>query len=609
MPPVKHALLSASSASRWLVCTAAPRFEEGLPESTSEYAEEGRLAHAIGELKVTKKCTPMSTRTYNTRLNKLKKDPLYTPEMDKTTDLYLEHITEQVMAYDTAPTVAVEVQVDFSDYVPGGFGTCDCCIIGGDLLSIVDYKHGKGVPVSAVGNPQMRLYALGALHRYAPVFGDTIKRVRMTIDQPRLDSYTTDEITVEELRAWGESIKPIAQKAFSGLGEFVPGDHCRFCRGKAQCRARANINTALEDFKDCVPAGAWNEKAEAFVSAGGVVTGAPPPLLTDAEIGDLLERGAHLVQWYKDLEAYATEALLAGKEIPGWKLVAGRSNRTFTDQDAAIQAVIAAGYDIGTCDGMNEKGLVASLLFLPESVYHRPGDNRPIMGISIWTQYVLDNFATVREAVDELKKESFRIDAPDLPNGAASTLHLAITDETGNTAVLEYIDGNLEIHEGKQYQVMTNSPKYELQLAINDYWKEVGGLNMLPGTNRSSDRFVRASFYINAIPQTADAKIAVPSVLSVMRNVSVPFGITTPDKPHISSTRWRSVSDQKNKVYYFESTLTPNLFWLDLKKIDFSPNAGIKKLSLTNGEIYAGDAIKDLKDSKGFVFLFQTPVM
>lgn len=139
MPPVKHALLSASSASRWLVCTAAPRFEEGLPESTSEYAEEGRLAHAIGELKVTKKCTPMSTRTYNTRLNKLKKDPLYTPEMDKTTDLYLEHITEQVMAYDTAPTVAVEVQVDFSDYVPEGFGTCDCCIIGGDLLSIVDY--------------------------------------------------------------------------------------------------------------------------------------------------------------------------------------------------------------------------------------------------------------------------------------------------------------------------------------------------------------------------------------------------------------------------------------------------------------------------------------
>lgn len=344
MPPEKHALLSASSAARWLVCTAAPRFEEGLPENTSEYAEEGRLAHAIGELKVLKKCTPMSSRTYNTRLNKLKKNPLYTPEMDKTTDLYLEHITEQVMAYDSAPTVAVEVKVEFTDYVPEGFGTCDCCIIGGDLLSIVDYKHGKGVPVSAVGNPQMRLYALGALRRYAPVFGDAIKRVRMTIDQPRLDSYTTDEITVEELRAWGESIKPIAQKAFSGLGEFVPGDHCRFCRGKAQCRARANINTALEDFKDCVPAGKATPEQLAQAEQDGQ-DGIPVTLLTDAEIGNLLERGKLLVQWYKDLEAYATEALLAGKEIPGWKLVAGRSNRTFTDQDAAIQAVIAAGYD------------------------------------------------------------------------------------------------------------------------------------------------------------------------------------------------------------------------------------------------------------------------
>ena len=175
--------------------------------------------------------------------------------------------------------------------------------------------------------------------------------------------------------------------------------------------------------------------------------------------------------------------------------------------------------------------------------------------------------------------------------------------------VLEYLDGKLSIHEGKEYQVMTNSPRYEYQLAINDYWKEVGGLQMLPGTNRSSDRFVRASFYIHAIPQTADARIAVPSVLSVMRNVSVPFGINTPEKPHISSTRWRSVSDQKNKVYYFESTLTPNLFWLDLKKIDFSPKAGIKKLSLTKGEIYAGDAVKDLKDSESFTFLFETPLM
>lgn len=332
MPPEKHALLSASSASRWLTCTAAPRFEEGLPESTSTYAEEGRLAHAIAELKVLKKFTVMTGRTYTTRLNKLKKDALYDQEMDKTTDLYLEHLTEQAMLYDSSPTVVAEVKVDFGEYAPEGFGTCDCVMIGGDTLSITDYKHGKGVPVSAVGNPQMRLYALGALKRYAPVFGDTIKQVRMTIDQPRLDSYTSDLITVEELRAWGESIKPIAQKAFSGLGEFVPGEHCRFCRGKAQCRARANVNTALEDFKDCV-------------LPGKPVLDDLAHILTDAEIGDLLIRGQQLVQWYKDLEEYATKALLDGKPIEGWKLVAGRSNRTFTDQDAAIKAVIAAGYD------------------------------------------------------------------------------------------------------------------------------------------------------------------------------------------------------------------------------------------------------------------------
>ena len=283
---------------------------------------------------------------------------------------------------------------------------------------------------------------------------------------------------------------------------------------------------------------------------------------------------------------------------------AGHNKEKTVNWTSKYGSVIATGYDIGTCDGMNEKGLVASLLFLPESVYSLPGDTRPAMGISIWTQYVLDNFATVREAVDEMKKETFRIDAPRMPNGGPeSTLHMAITDETGNTAVIEYLDGKLSIHEGKEYQVMTNSPRYELQLAVNDYWKEVGGLQMLPGTNRSSDRFVRASFYIHAIPQTADAKIAVPSVLSVMRNVSVPFGINTPEKPHISSTRWRSVSDQKNKVYYFESTLYPNVFWIDFKDVDFSEKAPVKKLNLLSGKTYAGNTAKEFVATKPFQFL------
>ena len=269
-------------------------------------------------------------------------------------------------------------------------------------------------------------------------------------------------------------------------------------------------------------------------------------------------------------------------------------------------SVIAAGYDIGTSDGMNEKGLVANLLYLAESDYIRSGDTRPVMGISIWTQYVLDNFATVDEAVAELKKETFRIDAPDMPNGAKSTMHLSISDATGNSAIFEYIGGKLVIHEGRECQVMTNSPVYSKQMTLDDYWQQIGGLVMLPGTNRASDRFVRASFYINAIPQTSDPHRAVAGVFSVMRNVSVPLGISVEGQPNISSTRWRSVSDQKNKVYYFETTLTPNVFWVNLNKMDFREGAPVRKLSLVNGEIYAGDTASDFKESKPFKFLFES---
>ena len=333
--PEKHALLSASSASRWLKCTAAPRFEEQFPENTTDYAEEGRLAHAICELKVIKQFTTQLTpRTFTTRLKKLKENPLYQDEMDKTSDLYVEHLTEKAMQYDTKPNVAVEVRVDFAEYVPEGFGTCDCIMIGGDTLNITDYKHGKGVPVSAEGNAQMRLYALGALKRYAPIYGNIIKKVCMTIDQPRIqDEPSAETITVEELRAWGESIKPAAAKAYMGLGEFKPGEHCRFCRGKAKCKARADQNTALEEFKDCVPQNA--EKPPLFGQG----------VLTDEEIGDLLVRGQELVKWYKDLEEYALSTILKGGTIPGWKAVAGRSNRTFTDTEAALNAAMAAGYD------------------------------------------------------------------------------------------------------------------------------------------------------------------------------------------------------------------------------------------------------------------------
>lgn len=268
-------------------------------------------------------------------------------------------------------------------------------------------------------------------------------------------------------------------------------------------------------------------------------------------------------------------------------------------------SVVAAGYDIGICDGMNEKGLVANLLFLPESVYETENDIRPVMGMSIWTQYILDNFVTVEEAVSELKKDKFRIDAPDLPNGVKSRLHMAISDATGNSAIIEYLDGHVSIYEGKQYQVMTNSPAYNLQLAVNNYWEQVGGLNMLPGTNRSSDRFARASFYINAVAQTADADIAIPTVFSVIRNVSVPFGISTPDSPHISSTRWRSVCDQKNLVYYFEKTVPMAVMHVNLKDIDFSKGSGERVLKLTDGKNYEGNVTFDfVKSPQPFSFLF-----
>lgn len=267
-------------------------------------------------------------------------------------------------------------------------------------------------------------------------------------------------------------------------------------------------------------------------------------------------------------------------------------------------SVVTAGYDIGICDGINERGLAANLLFLAESDYHRPGDKRPVMGLAIWTQYVLDNFATVDEAVEELGKELFRIDDPDLPNGAKSTLHLSISDSTGNSAIFEYIAGKLVIHSGKDCRVMTNSPSYDKQQTLDDYWDQIGGLVMLPGTNRASDRFVRASFYINALPQTSDYRQAVAGVFSVMRNVSVPLGISVPSQPNIASTRWRTVADQKNLVYYFESTLSPDIFWIDLKKLDFSPEGKVRKLSLTNGEIYAGDAADRMKDTEPFRFLF-----
>ncbi|MCM1508391.1 MAG: DUF2800 domain-containing protein [Ruminococcus flavefaciens] len=343
--PTEHAMLSASSAHRWLKCTAAPHFEEQFPSGTSVYAEEGSLAHGICELYAKKYFTVMTKRKFNAELKKLQQLPHYSDEMLKTAEAYLDYLKEKAMNYKSKPYVAQEIRVDFSDYVPDGFGTCDCVMIGDDTLHITDYKHGRGVPVSAKDNPQMRLYALGALKMFTPVFGDAIKKVSMGICQPRLSTESNEEcLTVEELIAWGESIKPLAQEAYSGPGSFCPGEHCRFCKGKAKCRARADYNTAFEDFKDCIPLGKESDELKSIPNESRAVLGLPP-VLSDTEIGDLLVKAESLVQWYTDLKEYALSAILSGNDIPGWKVVAGTSRRAFKNTDEAIGTLIDAGYD------------------------------------------------------------------------------------------------------------------------------------------------------------------------------------------------------------------------------------------------------------------------
>lgn len=267
-------------------------------------------------------------------------------------------------------------------------------------------------------------------------------------------------------------------------------------------------------------------------------------------------------------------------------------------------SVVTSAYDFCSTDGMNEKGLVANLLWLAESEYPQWDGQKPGLSIAAWVQYMLDNFATVNEAVAFTEKETFEVVSDMMPDGSRmATLHLSISDATGDNAIFEYIGGKLVIHHDRSYQVMTNSPIFEQQLALDDYWRNIGGVTFLPGTNRAADRFVRASFYINAIPQVEDTRTAVASVFSVIRNTSVPLGITTPNEPNISSTRWRTVSDQKNKVYYFESTLYPNVFWVDFKHIDFSAKAPVKKLELTKGQTYAGNTADKFAESTPFKFL------
>lgn len=267
-------------------------------------------------------------------------------------------------------------------------------------------------------------------------------------------------------------------------------------------------------------------------------------------------------------------------------------------------SVVTSSYGMATSDGMNEKGLVANLLWLTSTQYsdiHQNTDSSYLV-VSYWAQYVLDNFATVSEAVEELKTEKFTIVSDNIPNtDRFVNVHLSISDTLGDNAIFEYINGKLTIHHDPSYTVMTNDPIYESQLAINEYWKDIPGKVFLPGTNRAPDRFVRASFYITAVPQTEDKRIAIASVFSVIRQCSVPYGISIDGYPNLSTTRWRTVSDQKNLTYYFEDALSPNTIWVDFKNLDF--NGKVRKLELEKDEIYAGETSVKFIESVPFEFL------
>lgn len=310
-----HALLSASSSHRWLHCTPSARLEETIGDKTSVFAAEGSAAHELSEHKL------------RLRLGQKSKKPVSEfdgDDLEYHTDVYVDFATElifEVKAKCKDPIILIEQRLDYSCYVPEGFGTGDLVVVADDTLDIVDLKYGKGVAVSAEDNPQMKLYALGALNLFESLYD--IKTVRMTICQPRLDSISTYEISVDELVNWAEDeLRPKAQLAINGDGEFLPGDHCRFCRARQTCRARANsfLELAKLEFK-------------------------MPALLSDDEVSEVISLADRLSTWATDVYAYATDlAISQGKEWEGYKLVEGRSNRKYSSESAVVEAVTSAGF-------------------------------------------------------------------------------------------------------------------------------------------------------------------------------------------------------------------------------------------------------------------------
>lgn len=312
-----HALLSASSAHRWLYCTPSARLEEQFPDTVSVAAKEGTLAHELAEARLKNYffSVDFGKRKLTGFIKKLKGEELWQEEMLGHTETYLDYVKRIALGFQSAPYVAIEKQVDYGTYAKGGFGTADCVLVSGSTLYVIDFKYGKGVPVSAEGNPQLSLYALGAYEAYKILY--PITEVQLAIVQPRLDSISEWGCTVEELLEFGEFVKRQADLAWKGEGNFQPGEKtCRFCRARAVCRARAEENVKL-----------------AFA------VGKKPPLVTDSEVGEYLRQGEDVDAWLKDLKECALGQCLAGKEIPGWKAVEGRGSRDWTDMEEAFRVL------------------------------------------------------------------------------------------------------------------------------------------------------------------------------------------------------------------------------------------------------------------------------
>lgn len=319
MPPKGHALLSASSASRWLNCPPSARLCEDYEDKGSDYAQEGTDAHALCEFKLRK---VLGTATEKD--NPIENLTWYNGEMEDCADSYVSYIMEilaEAKQTCTDPVVLVEQRLDFSKYVKEGFGTGDCVIIADGTLHIVDFKYGKGVPVDATDNPQLKLYALGALELFDCLYD--IDMVTLHIFQPRLANVNSYSLTKADLYNWAEeTLKPTADLAWKGEGELHSGEWCRFCKAKSQCRERAKTNLMLAqyDFRQ-------------------------PPLLTDEEVESILGSIDELTNWAADIKEYALQAAVSGKQWQGYKLVEGRANRKYTDEDVIAEIVTKAGYD------------------------------------------------------------------------------------------------------------------------------------------------------------------------------------------------------------------------------------------------------------------------